>query len=85
MSTVDTEIPKALYDKTLEQLIMTYVSTLSVEELAPRLNTEAMDLLSEIKAILDDDTVEDPECFLRIDEIVSAFWAKGIYTPRHDW
>lgn len=82
---MDTEIPKALYDKTLEQLIMTYVSTLSVEELAPRLNTEAMDLLSEIKAILDDDTVEDPECFLRIDEIVSAFWAKGIYTPRHDW
>ena len=82
---MDTEIPKALYDKTLEQLIMTYVSTLSVEELAPRLNAEAMDLISEIKAILDDDTVEDPECFLRIDEIVSAFWAKGIYTPRHDW
>lgn len=82
---MDTEIPKALYDKTLEQLIMTYVSTLSVEELAPRLNTEAMDLLSEIKAILDDDAVEDPTCFRRIDEIVKAFWAKGIYTPKHDW
>lgn len=82
---MNSEIPKALYDKTLEQLVMTYVSTLSIEELAPRLNAEAMNLLSEIKAILDDDAVEDPECFRRIDEIVSAFWAKGIYTPRHDW
>ncbi len=82
---MNAEIPKALYNKTLEQLVMTYVSTLSIEELAPRLNAEAMNLLSEIKAILDDDAVEDPECFHRIDEIVSAFWAKGIYTSRHDW
>ena len=51
----------------------------------PRLNAEAMDLISEIKAILDDDTTEDPACFQQIDRIVSAFWAKGIYTPRHDW
>lgn len=82
---MDTEIPKALYEKTVEQMVMTYVGTLSVDELAPRLNAGAMNLLSEIKAILDDDTVEDPACFRQIDKIVSAFWAKGIYTPRHDW
>lgn len=82
---MNSEIPKALYDKTLERLVMTYVSTLSAEEVASKLNTEAMDLLSDVLAILDDDTLEDPECFRRIDEIVSAFWAKGIYTPRHDW
>ncbi len=82
---MNTEIPKALYDKTLEQLVMTYVSNLSAEEVVSKLNAEAMDLLSDVLAILDDDTLEDPECFRRIDEIVSAFWAKGIYTPRHDW
>lgn len=82
---MDTEIPKALYEKTVEQMVLTYVSGLSVDELVPRLNAEAMDLLSQIKAILDDDTVEDPECFRRIDAIVRAFWAKGVYTPRHDW
>lgn len=82
---MENEIPQALYEKTVEELVMNYVSALSVEELAPRLNAEAMDLLSEIKAILDDDTAEDPACFRRIDAIVSAFWAKGIYTPRHDW
>ena len=82
---MDTEIPKALYENTLEQLVTTYVNTLSVDELVPRLNAEAMNLLSEIKAILDDDAVQDPECFRRIDAIVNAFGAKGIYTPRHDW
>lgn len=82
---MNTEIPKALYDKTLEQLVMTYVSNLSAEEVVSKLNAEAMDLLSDVLAILDDDALEDPECFRRIDEIVSAFWAKGIYTPRHDW
>lgn len=82
---MDTEIPKALYENTLEQLVTTYVNTLSVDELVPRLNAEAMNLLSEIKAILDDDAVEDPACLHRIDAIVNAFWSKGIYTPRHDW
>lgn len=82
---MNSEIPKALYDKTLEQLVMTYVSNLSAEEVVSKLNAEAMDLLADVLAILDDDTLEDPECFRRIDEIVSAFWAKGIYTPRHDW
>ena len=52
--------------------------------MAPKLNAEAMNLLSEIKAILDDDAVEDPACLHRIDAIVNAFWSKGIYTPRHD-
>lgn len=82
---MNTEIPKALCEKAAEQLVMTRAGALSADELAPRLNAEAMDLLSQIKAILDDDAAEDPECFRRIDAIVSAFWAKGIYTPRHDW
>ena len=82
---MDSEVLHALHGKTVEQLVMTYVTTLNAGELAPRLNAEAMDVISEIKAILDDDTTEDPACFQQIDRIVSAFWAKGIYTPRHDW
>lgn len=82
---MDNEIPRALYGNTVEQLVITYVANLSMEELAPKLNAAAMSLLSEIKAILDDGTVEDPECLRRIDRIVDAFWSKGIYTPRHDW
>ena len=82
---MDQEIFLALYEKTIGQMVKTYVTALSADELAPRLNAEAMDLISEIKAILNDDAVEDPACFQRIDRIVRAFWEKGVYTPRHDW
>lgn len=82
---MNTEIPQALYEGTVERLIMTYAKSLRTEDLLPIMESETVDLLSRIKAILDDDTVEDPECFHRIDAIVSAFWAKGVYTPRHDW
>lgn len=82
---MDNDISKTLCANTIEQMVITYIATLNMDELASKLNSEAMDLISEIKAILDDDTAGDPECFRRIDAIVSAFWAKGIYTPRHDW
>lgn len=59
---MNSEIPQALYEKTLEQMVMVYVNSLSIEEMASKLNAEAMNLLSEIKAILDDDAVEDPAC-----------------------
>jgi len=78
------EIPQALYENVVEQMIISYVKTLRIEDLLPKLNIEALNLLSEIKAILDDDALEDSECFQRINAIVTAFWAKGIYTPRHD-
>lgn len=82
---MNTEIFRALYENTVQQLVTTYVSTLSAEELASSLNAGAIDLISQIKAILDDDTLEDPECFRRIDAMVDAFGARGLYTPRHDW
>ena len=63
---MNSEIPQALYEKALEQMVMVYVNSLSIEEMAPKLNAEAMNLLSEIKAILDDDAVEDPACLNRI-------------------
>lgn len=79
------EIPNALYEKAVGQQVLEYVKTLRADEVPATVESEALELLSQIKAILDDDTAGDPECFRRIDAIVSAFWAKGIYTPRHDW
>ncbi len=46
---------------------------------------EAVELLEKIRAILDDDSLADPECFHRIDAIVDAFQSAGIPTARHDW
>ena len=46
---------------------------------------DALRVLEQLKRILDDPTLDDPDCFLRIEHIVQAFYAHGISTTRHDW
>ena len=46
---------------------------------------EALRVLEEIRSVLDDDTLEDPDCFERIEAIVKTFYAHDISTNRHDW
>lgn len=43
-------------------------------------------MLSDIRDIIADDSVDDPECFLRIESIVSLFEREGISAGnRHDF
>ena len=48
-------------------------------------NSAAMDLLAEIQDILNDHLLDDPECFEKIDALVSAFHRRGIEVYRHDF
>ena len=79
------EIPQGLYERALGCEVLQYVNLLTSKELLPLVESEAMKMLSEIKAVLNDDTVEDPECFYRIEAIMSTFEARGIPLNRHDW
>lgn len=54
-------------------------------DVAKRVTHTAMEVLGQIKEILDNDSVDDVECFQRIEKIVDAFHEAGIYTSRHDW
>ncbi len=65
--------------------ILRHIKSLRVEELLPQIESEAMELLSEILQALDDETTEDPECFRRIAAIVQAYQDRGIVVLRHDW
>lgn len=56
-----------------------------LRDLREEINSDALRLLEQIKRILDDDTIGDPDCFERIERIVQAFDAYGIRTSRHDW
>ena len=47
---MNSEIPQALYEKTLEQMVMVYVNSLRIEEMAPKLNDEAMNMMQYQKA-----------------------------------
>ncbi len=41
--------------------------------------------LLQIKEILDDDSLNDKDCFMKIESIVSIFEALGTTTSRHDF
>lgn len=56
-----------------------------LKALAQETESAALRVLSEIQTILNDGTLDDPDCFRRIDDIVSAFHAQGLSTARHDF
>ena len=79
------------FDQTARQLcanaignyIITYLDCLSDEAFAHMTELCAVQLLRRIKEILDDEALDDPTCFQRIDAIVSAWHEAGLETDRH--
>ena len=55
------------------------------ERLAASANSDAVQVLDQIQSILDDDSLDDPECFQKIEAIVAAFHRYGLPTARHDF
>lgn len=55
------------------------------ETLAKAVNSPALELLEEIREILNDERLDDPECFHRIDALASAFRRRGVEVSRHDF
>ena len=49
------------------------------------LESTALPVLTKIQAILNDEALDDPACFRRIDAIVEAFHQSGLSTTRHDF
>ncbi len=79
------DIPGALYQKVIGQRVMELVQGLKVEEIHSQADTEAMEALSKIVEILDEDGTDDAECFRRIEEIIGVLRDSGIAAMRHDW
>lgn len=56
-----------------------------LDEAALDIESAALSILAQIKSILDNETLDDPECFQRIEAIINALHAQGLSTSRHDW
>lgn len=77
---------KELYAQTIGMEVLKSLSGEDVlEALARKADTKALQALSEIRAILDDETLDDPACFRRIDAIVETLHLHGLSTTRHDF
>ena len=44
----------------------------TVQRIARETEKKALEALEKIRRVLDDDSLEDPECFRRIDEVVNV-------------
>lgn len=60
-----------------------YAKQYDIHDLARQVDSDAVALIKEIKTILDDHTLDDPDCFLRVDAIVRSFHVRGLSTDRH--
>lgn len=76
-------VEETLYAQALGRDFLRYLKKYDIPDLAKQVNSDAVDLIKEIKAILDDAALDDPECFLRIDAVVRAFHKYDLSTDRH--
>jgi len=72
--------------RTIGLEVMKYLKeTENLKKLTQNTEFKALQILEEIRRILDDNSFDDPECFHRIEAIVNALEANGVHTTRHDW
>lgn len=57
----------------------------TLETIRKEVNGDALRVLEQIQCILNNDKLDDPECFQRIDRIAETFYAYGISASRNDW
>ena len=55
--------------------VLRYMKTYEPQSLLLELDSEATRILRQIQTILDDETLDDPACFHKIEAIVSTFMA----------
>ena len=82
---MEQDLSRAMYENAIGKLAVDYLESLGTAGLPALAESSALKLVAEIKAVLDDDSLEDPTCFQRIDALVDAFYARNVHTPRHDW
>lgn len=71
------------YAHSIGREVLTWAKSCAPHLLGQQVAADALLLLKEIQSILNDDTCDDPECFYRIDAIVTAFHRAGLVTDRH--
>lgn len=77
------QLAEELYSRAIGKEVINWAREYAPHLLAAKAENEALALIKKIKGILDDETLDDSDCYLRIDEIVSAFCQTGLTTARH--
>jgi hypothetical protein len=77
-------VSQSLWDREVGAYVLNCLQHCDTSVLAQQVDSEAVRLLEEIKAIIQDPALDDPECFARIEALTNAFYVHGISTTRHN-
>ena len=79
-------LSKELLARAIGEYVAGHLDALVQEALADLAERQAVAVLRQVKAVLDDESLDDAGCALRIDAIVQAFYDAGLSTSRHwEW
>ena len=79
-------LSKELLARAIGEYVAGHLDALVQEALADLAERQAVAVLRQVKAVLDDESLDDAGCALRIDAIVQAFYDAGMSTSRHwEW
>lgn len=76
---------KLMMERAIGTAVLEYVRGYEPQRLLSEMNSDALRLLEQIREILEDDSLDDPECFQKIEAIVTAFQRYGLPVARHDF
>ncbi len=85
MPLLEPSVAEELCAKALGQEMLRFARAYQTHDLIQYINSRAVSLLADIRRILNDPALDDPDCFHRIDAIVDAFHRCGLSTSRHDF
>ena len=80
-----TDLAGLFVERAIQAELIKHVNALKTEELLTQINQEMMVLFSDIVNILNDQTLDDPNCFHRVEALVRAFEKIHFPVQRHDW
>ena len=81
---MDDPTMKQMYAKAIGDLALSYLEGQGIPA-SDVVESRALAVISQIRDVLNDETLDDPECVQRIEAIVELFYEAGISTARHDW
>lgn len=78
-------IQDELYARAIGWEVLTYLKQKHPEDIVKEVERDALYILEKIQTILNDETLNDSDCYEKIELIVQTFYANGLSTNRHDW
>ena len=69
-------VSQSLWDREVGAYVLNCLQHCDTSVLAQQVDSEAVRLLEEIKAIIQDPALDDPECFARIEALTNAFYLR---------